>query len=372
MAHAYTPGLTVSERTRLRKERRLPLSGQVLVGVGDAVAADQVIARTELPGPVTMINVASELNLQPDEVVRAMLKTAGDAVAAGEIIAESRGFFGLFHSTCTSPADGSLDTVSPVTGQVALRGLPTPVELRAYLDGVVTEVFPEEGVAVETSCALVQGIFGFGGEVYGPIKLLTDAPDATLDAADIDESCAGAVLIGGAMATLACLRRAIEVHAAALVVGGIDDRDLDTLLGYPIGVAITGHERLGLTVVLTEGFGPIPMAARTHELLSARQGRFASVNGATQIRAGVLRPEVIIAEPGQPLPDHETEQGRLELGRLVRIIREPYFGQLATVTALPSEPALIETEAHVRVVNLQLRDGSGVVLPRANVELIEQ
>jgi hypothetical protein len=314
MATAYTPGLTVSERIRIRKERRLPLAGQVLVAEGDQVVA----------------------------------------------------------SLCTSPSDGSLDAVSPVTGQVALRGLPTPVELAAYIDGAVTEIFPEEGVAVETSCALVQGIFGFGGEVHGPIRMLTDSPDATLDAADIDGSCEGAVLVGGALATLDCLRRAIEVGAAAMVVGGIDDRDLDALLGYPIGVAITGHERIGLTVVLTEGFGPIPMASRTHDLLAARQGRQASVNGATQIRAGVLRPEVIVAEPSQPLPAAAPEAGRLEVGRLVRIIREPYFGKLATVADLPAEPVVIETEARVRVVNLQLREGGDLVLPRANVELIEQ
>jgi hypothetical protein len=372
MAHAYTPGLTVSERTRIRKERRLPLAGQVVVAQGDRVVADQVVARTELPGPVTMVNVASELNLHPDEVARAMLKGEGDAVSAGDIIAEARGFFGLFHSVCRSPGDGMLDAVSPVTGQLALRGSPTPVELKAYIDGTVTEIFPEEGIAVETACALVQGIFGFGGEVYGPLKLLADAPDAVLDAADVDESCAAAVLVGGALATLACLRRAIEVRAAAVVVGGIDDRDLDTLLGYPIGVAITGHERIGLTVVLTEGFGPIPMAARTHDLLAARQGRPASVNGATQIRAGVMRPEVIVAEPERPLPEPEPDQGRLAPGRVVRIIREPYFGQLATVADLPAEPAVIETEARVRVVNVTLRDGSEIVVPRANVELIEQ
>ena len=32
------------------------------------------------------------------------------------------------------------------------------------------------------------------------------------------------------------------------------------MLGYDLGVAITGSERIGLTVVITEGFGEIAMS----------------------------------------------------------------------------------------------------------------
>lgn len=49
MAHAYTPGLKVSSRTIFRKERRLPLKGEVLVKVGDTIEAEDVIARTDFP-----------------------------------------------------------------------------------------------------------------------------------------------------------------------------------------------------------------------------------------------------------------------------------------------------------------------------------
>ena len=38
MAHAYTPGLRVTESATLRRERRLPLKGDVLVSVGHHVA----------------------------------------------------------------------------------------------------------------------------------------------------------------------------------------------------------------------------------------------------------------------------------------------------------------------------------------------
>ncbi len=372
MAHAYTPGLQVSERAVIRKHRRLPVPGEVLAKEGQEVRAEEVVARALLPGSVTMVNVARELNVQPEEVPRFMLKREGDEVQAGEVIAELRAFFGLFHSIARSPIDGTIESISEVTGQVAIRGRPTPVDVRAYVDGTVVEVLPNEGVVVSTTCAYVQGIFGIGGEGWGELHVAVDGPGDTLEAGAIDEGAAGKVLVGGAFVTLEALQAAREAGAVAVVVGGMDDRDLDRLLGYPIGVAITGHEKVGLTVILTEGFGPIPMAERTFNLLKARHGRRASVNGATQIRAGVVRPEVIIPEPGGEPFDYRPPEGRIEVGSPVRLIREPYFGRLGTVVELPPEPEVIETEARVRILRVKLDDGAVVTVPRANVELIEQ
>ncbi|MER3423932.1 MAG: hypothetical protein C4293_12555, partial [Nitrospiraceae bacterium] len=123
-------------------------------------------------------------------------------------------------------------------------------------------------------------------------------------------------------------KRAREIGVVALVVGGIHDKDLRELLGYDLGVAITGTERVGFTLVLTEGFGTIPMAARTFALLGKHRGQKASISGATQIRAGVIRPEIIISRNEQPGPQAETEKpvsiaerGGIRIGDQVRIIR---------------------------------------------------
>ncbi|MCE5325461.1 MAG: hypothetical protein LLG01_03505 [Planctomycetaceae bacterium] len=374
MAHAYTPGLRVTGNTVLRKQRRLPLPGKVHVKVGDLVSATDIIASTELPGSVTTVNVAREMNCQPNEVPGYMVKEIGERVENGEIMAESKSFWGLFHSFVKAPVPGVLESVSNITGQVLLRGKPTPVQLEAYLDGRVVEVLGDEAVTVEARCALLQGIFGLGGETYGEIKLLVSKPDEPLAVDRVDESCRGKVLVAGAFASLAALQQAIRMGAAAVVVGGVRDHDVDELLGYHLGVAVTGSEKLGLTLVVTEGFGSIPMAHRAFELLRSREGSRASVSGATQIRAGVIRPEVIISVPEETAAQVPSEEqaGLLNIGSPIRLIREPYFGLLATVAALPEEPQKIETEASVRVLAAKLEDGQVVTVPRANVELIEQ
>ena len=374
MAHAYTPGLRVTRRTVIRKRRILPLKGKVLVSAGDRVSKDRVVAQTDMPGNVVTLNAVNLLGVTPAELPGYMLKQPGDAVARGEAIAETRPFIKWLKTTIPSPVDGKLESVSTVTGQIILREPPRPVIVRAYVDGQVAEVIPEEGVVVETTGAFAQGIFGVGGERWGPIRFVATSPQEDLDPAKIRPEHRGCILVAGALATLPGIRRAAEVGAAGVIAGGIRDHDLRELLGYDLGVAITGTEEIGLTVIVTEGFGRIGMAAKTFGVLKEREGEEASVSGATQIRAGVLRPEIIIPSlaGGEASGGAQTSNEGMQVGDPIRVIREPYFGQIGAVAGLPSELQNVESETKVRVLEVRFEDGSAAVVPRANVEIIEE
>src|SRR5262245_6805968 len=375
MAHAYTPGLTVSPYTTVLKRRILPLKGEVVVSVGDQVEPDTVVARTDLPGKVHSKNVASDLGLPPGDIPGAMKKKEGEHVTKDEVVAEQKSFFGVFKSRSVSPVTGTIETISPITGQVLYREPPVPVEVRAYVRGFVQEVIPREGVVVEAKGSFIQGIFGIGGETHGPIVMGAESPDAILAPQALKAEHRGRILVGGKLVTLDAVREAAKIGIAGIVVGGLNDDDLRAMLGFDLGVAITGHEKIGTTLVVTEGFGPIEMARKTFELLAKNAGRNASLHGATQIRAGVIRPEVIIPMDGAPAGAGASlgrEAGMMEIGSLLRVIREPYFGAIGAVAELPPELTALESEAKVRVVNVKLRDGRVVTLPRANVELIEE
>ena len=376
MAHAYTPGLRVTDDAIIRRERRLPLKGAVLVAKGDAVEARDVVARTELPGNVQTVNLASKLGVDPANAPSTLTRPIGAPVRKGEVIASAKSLFGLVKNTAEAPADGVLESVSPVTGQLILREPPIPVEVNAYVRGLVAEVLPEEGVVIEARAAFIQGIFGVGGETWGEIAIVARAPDEPLDPARLDASHRGKVVVGGAYVSHAALMRARELGVAAVVVGGFDDRDLRELLGRDLGVAITGSEDLGITLVLTEGFGHIRMADRTWSLLESHRGALASVSGATQIRAGVMRPEILVPRDEAPRATAGAvtqDSTGLEIGSLLRVIRQPYFGRIGTVVELPAELQALESEARVRVLEVQFKDdGSRAVVPRANVELIAE
>jgi hypothetical protein len=372
MAHAYTPGLKVTERIKVRRERRLPLPGETLAKVGDRVKGEDPVARTALPGSVTTVNVAGLLGVPAEDIKGMMSRKAGDPIERGEMLAQSKGLLGLFKTSVTSPVKGTVESVSDITGQVILREPPQPVEVFAYIDGEVTEVIPREGVVIETVASFIQGIFGIGGETRGELLTVAADPGEVLTAGMIKPEHKGKILIGGSLAEEPALRAAAAGGVRGVVVGGIEDATLKAFLGYDIGVAITGSEKCGLTLVVTEGFGRMRMAGRTFALLKSLNGRIASINGATQIRAGVIRPEVIV-----PSADTTSEiksslaEGGLKIGTPVRIIREPHFGALGKVAALPVALQEIETESKARVLEVELDDKTRVIMPRANVEIIE-
>jgi hypothetical protein len=372
MATAYTPGLKVTPDTNIRKTRRLPLKGQVMVGMGAQVEPDTVVAMTELPGIMQTVRVPEVLGIEPSDLGRYLKVAVGDRVERGMMIAESKSMFGLIKNECKSPVGGVVELISPVSGHVGIRHKPTPVEVRAHICGRVIEIIPDEGVILEARGALIQGIFGIGGERLGQIKVVVDSPADILEEDRVTEDLAGKVVIAGSNITGAALRKAASIGVSGVVTGGIIDKDLVAYLGYDIGVAITGQEAVATSLIVTEGFGVIRMAERTFQLLKHLEGQQASIDGSTQIRAGVIRPEIIVpcemsAESAQPA---ESEQS-LDIGTKIRLIRSPHFGQLAEVTALPAEPVVIESGAKVRILEARLSGGEVVSVPRANVEIIQ-
>ena len=373
MAHAYTPGLKVTEGMTIQKKRRLPLEGEVLVEVGTTVKAEDVVAKANLPGNVQLVNIANILSVPPNEIAEYLLKHEDETVSEDEIIATTKGLFGLFKSQARSPIDGTLESISDVTGQVILREPPIPVELKAYTDGTITETVPNEGATVETYGTYIQGIFGIGGETVGNLVMVANSPNEELTTEQVLPEHKDNILVGGSLVSTDVIKKAIELSVRGIIAGGIDDADLRQLLGYELGVAITGSEELGITLVITEGFGSIAMAERTFALLKDREGMKTSINGATQIRAGVVRPEVLIPLVTETEnTDTEAPVGMLEVGSPVRVIREPHFGKLGRVTELPIELQRLETEAEVRVLQVEFEDGVKTILPRANVEAIEE
>lgn len=374
MAAIFTPGLTVREHHIVQKTRQLPLEGDVQVQLGQTVHADDVVARTELPGKVFPVNVANQLGVDPGRLAGLMKHQVGDRVAKDQLLAETDGFLGFFKSEARAVTSGTISAISPVTGMVIIQADPIPVEIDAYIDGRVVEVIPGEGCIVQAAAMMVQGIFGLGGETKGELATVVAGPEDVLGPELIRPEHAGKVLVGGSYVTIEGLQKAVEVGAAALVTGGFDYDEIKELLGYEVGVAITGGETLGTTLVVTEGFGRIGMAPATFALLQSKEGARASVNGATQIRAGVIRPEIVVTYD-EDVPDEKVappEPVGIAPGDLVRGIRAPWFGRIGSVSGLPVQPIRVGSETTVRVLEVTFDDGSTALLPRSNVERIER
>jgi biotin carboxyl carrier protein len=373
MAHAYTPGLKVLHHAKVEKNRRLPIKGKITKQVGDLLKPGDVVATTDLPGNVQMLKIANLLNIGPADVPDVMLVKEGDKVEKGQMIAETEGIFGFFKSDVKSPIDGTVEAISDVTGQIVMREAPIPVEVDAYMSGTVKEIIPDEGVIVEADAAFIQGIFGIGGESRGTMEILVDNREQELTTDLLNESHKGKIVVGGSFVSLETYKKALSLQIAGIVVGGFNYYDLEEILGYTLGVAITGSEDLVTSLIVTEGFGNIRMGSRTFDLLNKENGKFVSINGATQIRAGVIRPEIVIPLQESEIPEttvYQSDDRGIGEGSLVRIIRAPYFGKMGEVVSLPPELQQMESETMVRVAEVKI--DSGILnIPRANLEMVE-
>ena len=216
----------------------------------------------------------------------------------------------------------------------------------------------------------IQGIIGIGGEKKGQIKCLVSDESDKIEISSITEDLRGKIIVCGSYIDYEIYSKAKEVQVSGIVCGGVDYNTISKILGYSLGVAITGTENT-TTLILTEGFGEVNMAKRTFDLLKENENKVASINGATQIRAGVLRPEIFIeSEKNETSKDFNENDLIISEGSKVRVIREPFFGKLGIITKLPYELVEMKSETKVRVAEVKFSDESIEIIPRANLEVI--
>jgi hypothetical protein len=299
-----------------------------------------------------------------------MLVEVNEDIKKDQIIARNKGLFGMFKTEIKAPIDGKIINISTITGQVVISEKPLPIEVDAYIPGKISKVYEEEGVIVNSQGTFIQGIIGIGGEKKGIIKILVKRPDQKIDLSLIDSSLKNHIIVCGSYINHEIYKKAKDCGVKGIICGGVDYNTISDILGYSLGVAITGMEDT-TTLIITEGFGSINMALKTFNLLKDNDGKRASINGATQIRAGVLRPEIFIkSEDDINSKDFSEDDLIISEGSIVRVIREPYFGRIGKIISLPFELMIMKSETKVRVAEVEFDDKSKAIIPRANLEVI--
>jgi hypothetical protein len=348
----YPTEIQVTPLVNVRRERILPTPGETLVRLGDRVEPMQVVARANVPGEFRVVSVAHSLGIPASQLKKYLRVKVGEEVRRGQVVAQK----GL-SDPVKSPLDGVLTASG--SGRVLIETRPTPFELRAYMQGTVTNVLEGHAVVIETTGALVQGMWGAGRESVGVLKRLVKSPDKPLRSKDIDPSCHGAIIIGGAGLDDGVLERAQELQVRGIVIGGLSSEMIDAA------------ERVPFPIVVTEGIGLIPMSGPVFQLLATHEGREASISGRIKPRWGVVRPEIIIPMPAESLPPDQSQPGMpLTVGARVRVVRAPYLGRAGIVVSIADHAYRIETDARVRGAEIDLGQGKPIFAPLANLEIL--
>lgn len=352
----YPVETRITPLTTIRRERLLPARGQVLVRPGEVVGPNDVVARCQLPGDLLVVDVARALGVRRERAGKFLRKAVGDPVQADESLVTPRGLLGRFRRGCRAPVGGRIVAIRG--GMVLIEAAASSVELTAHIRGQVTNVMPNLGVVISTTGALIQGVWGSGGEAGGVLKMLVDNPQKPLRARAIDVSCHGTLVVGGRLRDKQALQQAVEAKVRGIIVGSISSELMPELQALPF------------PILITEGFGTLPMSPYTFSLLQANLGREAMISADTQTRWDVQRPEVVIPLRSEEMPQEQPGPVPLEVGMKVRVVRSPYLGAMGSVTDLPPLPQVVESGGRLPVAEVELEKEGKVLVPLANLELI--
>ncbi|MBM3150842.1 MAG: hypothetical protein FJZ96_01335 [Chloroflexi bacterium] len=339
--------------TTIHRERLLPLAGRVTARLEQKVSPVDVVAEASLGREHVLLDVGQALGLPPEAAGKLVTCKVGERLEAGRVIAQGRGFVPL---PVKVPREGRV--VACGGGKVLLEVGEGTLELRAGLPGIVTRIIAGRGVEVTTHGALVQGVWGNGRVDLGLMLSMMTEPGEPLVASRLDVSFRGSVLLAGACSDPEALRNASDLPLRGLVLGSLS----------PALIGLAAQARFPVLVV--DGFGNRPMNSAAYKLLASNARRECTVNAEPYDRATGTRPEVVIPLPISQEPPAPHLGEHFTPGQRVRLCRAPRLGEIATLVAL--KPGLTTVPSGLRVAagEVRLEDGSQLVVPLANLEVI--
>jgi hypothetical protein len=339
--------------TSIVRERLLPISGTVLVRLNQKVNPNDVIAEANWAREHILLDVARTLGVSSNAADRLVKCKIGDRLAANAEIAVGKG---LFPRSVSTPREGRVVVVGG--GQVLMEVGESKLELRAGMSGTVIEVIPNRGAVIQTSGALVQGVWGNGRIDSGLLVNLAEKPDDVLIAGRLDVSMRGFVILAGMVKDVDALKAAADLPVRGLILSSI----------YPS--LIPQAREMRYPILVTDGFGPLPMNSVAYKLLSTSIKLDVTVNAEAYDRYSGTRPEVIIPRPvSTDLPVlHEVET--FAVGLQVRMRRPPALGMIGSIVAMKSGLTTLLSGLRAPAAEVKLENGDTVVAPLVNLEVV--
>lgn len=339
--------------TLIRRTRLLPAAGTVLVHPGQKVNSAEIIAETHLTGQHTLIDVRKALRLKrADDAEKAVERKPGEAVQENDILAQSKG---LFARILRSPVSGRV--VSTHGGRVLIESPGSSLRLKAGMAGKVVDVIPDFGATIETSGALLQGVWGNDRFDQGLLLVVSRAADEELTQERMDVSMRGTVVVGGHCSQADVLLMAGDMPLRGLILSSISAELL------PLAASQT------YPIVVIEGIGSMPFSNNAYKILTSNDRRDTCLKANLFRPYAGERPEVIIPLPASASPPGELSE--IRAGKVVRIIGSPAKSQVGIILQIIPGLTRLPSGINAACADIRLENGEMVTAPLANLDLLD-
>lgn len=377
---------SVPVRTRIEKDiitrvkRVLRGKGSFTINIGQEVSPEEIIGSATISSGFRTINIASLLSVSPQDAEKYITRKLGQRIYRGELLARKKGGFLSKEKIVISPTDGVLDFYNNKTGELRTVFLPRKVDLPAGVYGIVENIDNERGEAViRTQVSRVYGLFGTGRSRDGTLHILTKKDDFVskdkLEARYYEH-----VLVGGSLFFRDTISAAISTGVSGIITGGINAKDYMTMAGGRIVFPRKMENDIGMSIVICEGFGSIPIGDDIFQMLAGYEGKFVFVDGnkavinlpsfSSDSMANVKKtilPEIqneVITEPGAIKGISE-----IQVGLTVRIIGNSYLGEQGKIIAINESLTLLPSGIRTYLVTVETTRRK-IQVPVANLEII--
>lgn len=370
--------LRIVPDTIVHVKRRI-IRGKNLLKVhpGYEVTPDTVLGEGELISGYKIIDLAKILGVSPKDCQQYLKKPIGEIVYQGELIAEKEGFLKIQTSRVMASNDGVLESLDSQRGLLKIKLNPQREILTSGVYGIVDDVdLKKSEVTIRTQATIVYGIAGSGRERSGTLRLLSsDNPGLLVSSHQITSDFAGQIVVGGSMAFADALQKCMTLGVSALITGGVNATDYRAISGGGFHLKDKHWTDVGLTVLVTEGFGSIAIGGDIYRALVEHEGQFCLIDGnnhrlilPTKDQNSMMYIRKTVGSKGASTTPKIAVEQELKVGSRVRIVSAVGLGIQGLVSHIDQSLTVLSNGHAVIMVTVTTKGGKKQVAAE-NIEI---
>lgn len=364
----------------IRVKRKLKGKGEIRVAEGQEVAPSDIIGVAYISAGFRTLNLADALKVSPAEVEKYMKRLIGQRIYVDELLAERSSFFGG-KKIVISPTDGILDFLNPKTGELRMSFLPKKEDLPAGVYGIVERVNKERGlVTIRTQASIVQGMFGSGRLRDGILHIISKR-DELIGKSFLSLKYDGGILVGGSLVFKDAITAAISASVNGIITGGINAKDYKGMAGGRLSFPKKLDNDIGISVVVCEGFGSIPIGEDIYEILTHYGDKYVSIDGNRGVitlpsfeSSSIIKVKNTKLPPAQDdsittYDEYRSQEAEVKLSLKVRIIGNSYPGEQGRIMAVDKTETILPSGIKTFLITVETKRRK-IQVPVANLEII--
>lgn len=357
----------------IRIKRSLPGKAKILVQVRDEIKQEDVIGKSVNSGGFSVVKLAKSLGVSPGDADRYLQKKMGQQLYQGELLAQKKTFIG--NKVVIAPTDGVLESYDKRSGNLRLNLLAKETLVAAGVNGIVEAIdYSRNEVTIKTVGTQIFGVMGSGVTRSGVLTFIKGGQ--LVQERQITQEMTNHIIVADALIYEDAIKLAMSLGVFGIICGGMQLSAFESMVG-----SLELHHRagndVGISLMVTEGFGPIMIGEDILTLIKSYEGRFVFLNGnIAQLLLPATSEDSILISRKTSLPNNliseiypEITTQEIEVGAKARVIWPPFMGAYGKVVAIDQSPSVLLSGINTYLVTIETTKRK-IKVPYSNIELV--